>query len=55
MGRKDNKKIVALKCEVCGNKNYTVFVKKQQQDKLEVKKYCPHDKKHTTHKQVKLK
>jgi large subunit ribosomal protein L33 len=55
MGRKDKKKIVALKCSVCGQKNYTIFVKKQAQEKLEVKKYCKHDKEHTKHEQVKWK
>ncbi len=55
MGRKDNKKIVSLKCTVCGNKNYTIYVKKQAQEKVEVQKYCKHDKKHTLHKEVKLK
>jgi large subunit ribosomal protein L33 len=55
MGRKENKKIVTLKCSKCDNKNYTIFVKKQAQEKIEVKKYCKTCKEHTLHTQAKLK
>ena len=40
---------IGLKCSECGDINYTTT------DKVELKKYCPRLKKHTVHKEVKLK
>ncbi len=48
--------IVTLECEVCGERNYTTTKSKNmmlQRTKLHLKKYCPRDKKHTMHKEVK--
>jgi large subunit ribosomal protein L33 len=48
--------IVALQCSECKRKNYTTFKnRKNITDKLEFNKYCPHDRKHTLHKEVKVK
>ncbi|MBN2101136.1 50S ribosomal protein L33 [Candidatus Dojkabacteria bacterium] len=55
MAKKENRVIVALKCEECGEKNYTTYKNKQLQEKLEAQKYCPKCKKHTQHKETKLK
>ncbi|MBN1900960.1 50S ribosomal protein L33 [Candidatus Sumerlaeota bacterium] len=46
--------IVTLACSECKRRNYTTTRnKKKQGDKLELKKYCPFDRKHTLHKEVK--
>lgn len=49
--------LLTLKCTECGNKNYYTYKnkKKLQQHKLELKKYCSKCKKHTVHKEAKLK
>ncbi len=47
---------IGLKCQECGEINYsTTKNSKTQSEKLELKKYCKRDKKHTIHKEVKLK
>jgi len=49
-----NRDIVILACEECGRKNYTsTRNKKLNKDKLELKKYCRFDRKHTLHKETK--
>jgi large subunit ribosomal protein L33 len=48
--------IVTLECEVCGERTYTTTKTKemiQQRVKLNLKKYCPRDRRHTAHKEVK--
>ncbi|MBN2054703.1 50S ribosomal protein L33 [bacterium] len=46
--------IIHLQCTVCKRRNYsTTRDKKKTPDKLELKKYCPFDREHTLHKQVK--
>ena len=45
---------VKLECTVCKNRNYdTTKNKKNTQERLELKKYCPFCKKHTVHKETK--
>ncbi|MBC16398.1 50S ribosomal protein L33 [Pseudodesulfovibrio profundus] len=45
---------IQLQCTECKRKNYaTQKNKKNTTGRLEVKKYCPWDKKHTTHKETK--
>ncbi len=47
---------IGLKCSECGDINYTTTKNsKTTTDKVELKKYCPRLKKHTVHKEVKLK
>ena len=47
---------IALKCEDCGRRNYTTEKnRKNMQGKFEIKKYCKWDKKHTLHKETKVK
>ncbi len=48
------REIITLECTECKNRNYsTTKNKKNTRDRLELKKYCPHDKKHTLHKETK--
>jgi large subunit ribosomal protein L33 len=46
--------IVSLGCTECKRKNYsTTKNKKTTPDKLEFRKYCPHCRRHTVHKETK--
>ncbi len=52
--RKTMRDIVILQCTECKRRNYTTTRnKKQQTEKLQLKKYCRFDRKHTLHKEVK--
>ena len=45
-----NDRMVVLACEDCKERNYTtVKNKKNSKDRMELSKYCPTCKKHTTH------
>lgn len=47
---------IALKCTECDRRNYTTSKnRKNIQGKLEFKKYCKFDRKHTLHKESKIK
>ena len=49
-----NDRMVVLACEDCKERNYTtVKNKKNTKDRMELSKYCPTCKKHTTHKETK--
>ncbi len=46
--------IITLACSECKNRNYTTTKnKKTMTEKLELKKYCPTCRKHTSHKETK--
>ncbi|HHW20979.1 MAG TPA: 50S ribosomal protein L33 [Thermodesulfovibrio thiophilus] len=46
--------IILLQCTECKNKNYsTTKNKKTTPDKLQLKKYCKHCRRHTLHKETK--
>ncbi len=46
--------IILLECTECGRRNYaTTKNKKNNREKLQIKKYCKYCKKHTVHKEVK--
>jgi len=48
--------LIALHCEDCKRRNYTTSKNRRNlQEKLEFKKYCPFDRKHTVHKEGKIK
>lgn len=54
MAKKGPRKIITLECTECKERNYTT--KKNERnttDKLEIKKYCKKQKKHTVHKEIK--
>ena len=47
---------IALQCTECKRKNYTTTKNKRTTpDKLQFKKYCPFDRRHTLHKETKIK
>ena len=51
---KEARIIVTLACTECKQRNYSTNKnKKNTPDKLELKKYCPHCRKHTPHKETK--
>ncbi len=41
--------IVAMQCKDCGATNYQTMINKTVTSKLELKKYCKKERKHTTH------
>lgn len=54
--KKGTVEIIALKCEECGRRNYTTQKnRKNSQEKFEFSKYCKFDRKHTVHKETKVK
>lgn len=54
MAKKVNRLIILLECEDCGSRNYSTTKNKvNTKGKLKLKKYCPKDRKHTSHKEVK--
>jgi len=51
-----NVELIALQCSECKRKNYTTKKnKKNSQAKFEFNKYCKFDRKHTLHKEAKIK
>ena len=47
---------IALACSECKRRNYTTTKnRKTQQEKLELMKYCRWERKHTLHKETKVK
>ena len=54
--KKQSVEIIALQCTECKRRNYTTTkIRKTMQDKLELMKYCKWDRKHTLHKETKVK
>lgn len=48
------REIITLACTECNRRNYTTTKnKKKQSGRLEVKKYCRFDRKHTLHRETK--
>ncbi len=48
--------LVALQCTECKRRNYTTEKNRRNIDsKLEFNKYCPHERKHTLHRETKIK
>jgi large subunit ribosomal protein L33 len=46
--------IITLACTECKRRNYqTTKNKKIKSDRVELKKYCPFERKHTLHREVK--
>ena len=49
----DKRVKVTLACEVCKRRNYiTMKNKLNDRERLEMKKYCNHDRRHTVHKET---
>jgi len=54
MGKNSKRDIVTLQCTECGERNYTTTKNKRNvTGKMELNKYCPRERKHTTHKEIK--
>lgn len=52
---KTQDRLIALKCSVCGRRNYyTRRNKKTVERKIELKKFCQWDRKQTIHKEARL-
>ncbi|HCM25022.1 MAG: 50S ribosomal protein L33 [Treponema sp. GWB1_62_6] len=48
--------LIALQCTTCKRKNYTTEKNRRNtQEKLELNKYCKFERKHTLHKETKIK
>lgn len=45
---------IRLKCSECGSINYTTSRNKNASEKLELKKFCPKERKYTLHKETKI-
>jgi large subunit ribosomal protein L33 len=44
---------ITLACQECKNRNYiTRKNRRNDPDRLELKKYCPHDRRHTVHRET---
>jgi large subunit ribosomal protein L33 len=55
-GKAKNQELIALQCSECDRRNYTTAKnRKNTQGKLELMKYCRWDRKHTLHKEAKIK
>ena len=47
------REIIILECTECKRRNYTSTREKKNTPRLEIKKYCKFDRKHTVHKEIK--
>lgn len=48
--------LIALQCTECNRRNYTTKKNRRNtQGKLELRKYCKFDRRHTLHKETKIK
>ncbi len=51
---KQANEIITLQCESCKNRNYTSMKNvRQHPERMELKKYCKFERKHTVHKETK--
>ena len=49
------REIITLQCTECKRRNYTTTKnKKTMTEKLELKKFCRHDRKHTLHREIEV-
>ena len=54
-GASDMREYVWLECSGCGERNYRVQKETRGANRLELKKYCPRERKHTPHKESRKK
>ena len=53
MARNEKRVQVTLECQVCKRRNYiTIKSKVNDRERIEMKKYCRWDKRHTLHKET---
>lgn len=56
MAKAKSIELIALQCTECDRRNYsTQKNRRNSQGKLELKKYCPSERKHTLHREAKVK
>jgi len=54
MAKKGKRVQIVLQCSECGERPYSTYKNKNNTEgKLQLKKYCPRDKRHTLFKEVK--
>jgi large subunit ribosomal protein L33 len=54
MAKATKREIITLACSECGERNYTTTKNRRTtKGKMEIKKYCKRDRKHTLHREVK--
>ena len=54
MAKGNKREIITLACSECGERNYTTTKNRRTaKGKLELKKYCPRDRHHTLHREIK--
>ena len=55
MPRNDKRVKITLECTECKRRNYiTMKSKVNDRERLEMKKYCAHERRHTTHKETRV-
>ena len=53
MAKNDKRVKVTLECQECKHRNYiTMKNKLNDRERIELKKYCAHDRRHTNHKET---
>jgi large subunit ribosomal protein L33 len=53
MPKNDRRVKVTLACDVCKRRNYITMKNRQNdRDRLEMKKYCPWERRHTVHRET---
>jgi large subunit ribosomal protein L33 len=54
MAKKENRLVITLACAECKERNYTTEKnRKNDSGRIELSKYCPRCRKHTTHRETK--
>lgn len=54
MAKKGSREVIALACTQCGRRNYTSMKNRRNDSgRLELRKYCPHERSHTLHRETK--
>jgi len=52
--KKGVRPVITLQCSECKERNYTTEKNRRNNpNRLELNKYCPHDRKHTLHRETK--
>ena len=53
MAKSEKRVKITLECQVCHHRNYiTMKNKLNDRERLELKKYCNHDRRHTVHRET---
>jgi large subunit ribosomal protein L33 len=54
MAKAENRPVITLACTECKERTYTtVKNKKNDPNRIELRKYCPRDRRHTLHREAK--